>query len=461
MQSHAVRSVVVVSLFAVSSWSVVACRPAETRRPREAVLAERREVCAFTRGAKVAETVGREYPVGDAIPIDHFFILMQENRSFDHYFGTMPGVDGNPPNAGNPDGSGGQVAPFHTTEYCGTDVEHSWDGSHEQWNGGANDGFVLTNQPNGARAMGYFDETDLPYYHALYRTFAMSQRHFCSMLGPTWVNRLYLTSGTSFGFVGNTTIPNEIFDGYGGTPYNVFQQLDAIGLEWRVYYSDLATPYGLYTEYAFENIDRDRFRTFDRLATDLAAGDVAALTLVEPSFRSSATQMQNDEHPPSNPQKGQRWVSQRIADIMASSVWPRSAIILTYDEHGGYYDHVPPPPACVPDDHPLVYGDHSPVTNYDVDRLGFRVPLAVISPFAKRGYVSSEVTDHTSILRLVQARFDLPALTNRDANAWPLFDMFDFAHPDVSIPSLPAAEIDPDAEAACVAAFPTALNTVF
>lgn len=438
-----------------------ACRARETRRPTEAVLSVRRDACSFGPGDRAMETVGREYPVGDEIPIDHFFVFMQENRSFDHYFGTMPGVDGLPADTVNPDGNGGYVTPFHTSEYCSPDVEHGWDGMHAAWNGGVNDGFVIENQPGGERAMGFLDESDLPYYHALYRTFAMSQRHFCSMLGPTWVNRMYLTSGTSFGLVTNDFVAPETFDAYGDAPYTIFQQLDAIGVEWRVYYSDLPTPMGLYTSYTVSQWPTGRFRKFTQLADDLAAGDVAALTFVEPAFRSSANQMQNDEHPPSNPQKGQLWVSQRIAEIMGSSVWPTSAIILTYDENGGYYDHVPPPRACVPDDYPLVYGDGTSVTNYDVDHYGIRVPLAVVSPFARRGYVSDQVTDHASILRLVQARFDLPALTRRDANAWPLLDLFDFEHPDTSVPSLPPAVIDPGPEAVCAGTALATANSVF
>lgn len=425
----------------------------EPRRPPESEVDVARSACAFLPGALGDDTVGREYPVGEAIPIDHFFIFMQENRSFDHYFGTMPGVDGLPPGITNPDGMGGRIAPFHATELCVRDVEHGWDGSHAQWNGGANDGFVITNAPNGERAMGYLDATDLAYYHALFAAFAMSQRHFCSMLGPTYVNRMYLTSGTSFGMVENGPVPTDRLDTYGEAPYSIYQQLDALGVEWRVYKSDVATAFGIYPSYGFSHLEH--IRTFTELAADLAAGDVAPVTFVEPAFYSTGALFErNDEHPPTNPQKGQLWVAARIAEIMGSSVWSSSAIVLTYDEHGGFYDHVPPPPACKPDEFPLRYNDLSPVTGHDVDRYGFRVPLAVISPFARRGYVSSRVTDHASILRLLQVRFGLPAMTRRDANAWPLLDLFDFENPDYAIPTLPPAAIDAAAEAACMASFP-------
>ena len=138
--------------------------------------------------------------------------------------------------------------------------------------------------------------------------------------------------------------------------------------------------------------------------------------------------------------------------LFQSPHWAHSALFLTYDEHGGLYDHVPPPAACAPDDFPA----HTPDGPVDGDfkRYGFRVPLLVVSPYAKRGHVSHHVTDHTSILRFVETRFNLPAITKRDANAEPPFDMFDFAHPDTSIPTLRDAVIDQDQLQKCKERFP-------
>src|SRR5205807_2435399 len=132
--------------------------------------------------------------------------------------------------------------------------------------------------------------------------------------------------------------------------------------------------------------------------------------------------------------------------------WPTSALFLSYDEQGGFYDHVAPPKACIPDDYQPQIGSDGVVAAYDT--LGLRVPLMVISPFAKRGYVSHETTDHTSILRFLEAKFGLPALTHRDANAVPPFDMFDFEHPDTSFPALPDATIDDAKRQACAAKYP-------
>src|SRR5262249_51906132 len=156
--------------------------------------------------------------------------------------------------------------------------------------------------------------------------------------------------------------------------------------------------------------------------------------------------------PPADIEVGQQMVHDIIDATMHSPHWPHAALFLTYDEQGGFYDHVPPPSACVPDDIPPALEANNVVAAYDA--LGLRIPMFVISPYAKRGFVSHEVTDHTSVLRFVEALFELPALTHRDANAVPPYDMFDFDHPDMSIPTLPPATIDQAAHDACKAKYP-------
>src|SRR6185369_12316053 len=144
--------------------------------------------------------------------------------------------------------------------------------------------------------------------------------------------------------------------------------------------------------------------------------------------------------------QGQRYVASVVNALFKSPNWPTSALLITWDENGGLYDHVPPPPACLPDDFPTVDkfeggGTHSVRGTFD--SLGVRVPLILVSPYARRGHVSHHVTDHTSLIRFIEAKFDLPALSRRDANAEPPFDLFDFANPDVSLPTLRPAAVDP------------------
>lgn len=437
----------------LASIALASCH-SSTPRPLDAERSVERDACTYQRGDLPAATLGREVPLGRDIPIDHFILLMMENRSFDHYFGQMPGVDGHPANASNPDAVGTPVPAFHETAYCIEDVAHSWTASHAEYHDGANDGFVVANDPGGARAMGYYDATDLPFYYDLYGTFAMSDRHHCSALSSTWTNRWYWTAASSFGMTYNAFLPAGWLDTeYAGEPYNIFTLLDQGEIPWRVYYSDLAWVYGGYLDY-MSNYATDPdgpLRRLDRFYTDLDAGELPPVTYLDPSFFQGVEQ--TDEHPPSDPQYGQAFVAQVVDAVMHSPIWERTALIITYDEHGGYYDHVPPPGACVPDDHAPMDSDGTPRTEA-YDRLGFRVPLVVVSPFARRHYVSHHTTDHTSVLRLIEARFELAALTRRDANAWPLADMFDFEHPDYSIPTLATPTIDAAKSADCHAAFP-------
>ncbi|MBX3269008.1 MAG: alkaline phosphatase family protein [Sandaracinaceae bacterium] len=416
-----------------------------TRIPESEASAGRTS-CAYSRGAMPWQTLGAELPIGEDIRIDHFIILLQENRSFDHYFGTMPGVDGLPEGAQNPDAAGTPVEPFHTTDYCIVDVSHSWNGSHRQYNGGANDGFVVTNQPNGRRAMGYLDETDLPFYWDLARTFAFSDHHHCSMLGPTWVNRFYLLSGTSFGRISNGAVDTGRIPADGD--HVVFEQLERAGVSWGVFHASVPFVFGGYPHYALRPQRRARVQPIDEFWAQLEAGTLPSVSYLDPVWDFAAGVEATDEHPPANPQLGQAWVREVVTRVMASPLWARTALIVTYDEHGGFYDHVPPPEACHPNDFPPDRGAGSAAG--DFDRLGFRVPLWVVSPYARRGHVSPHVTDLASVLRLLQARYLLPALSGRDANAWPLLDMFDFdAPPRLEPPTLAPAPIDEARQQIC------------
>lgn len=397
--------------------------------------AEARLNCEFGAGDLPGETLGPEIPQGGDIPLDHLVILMQENRSFDHYFGRLPAaghtdVEGLPADASNPDANGAAVAAFHSERYCIRDVAHGWNASHLQYNDGLNDGFVVTNDPGGERAMGYLEESDLPFYYGLAKTFAIADNFFCSLLGPTFPNRFYFLTGTSDGRINNRLEPY--------TRPSIFDLLDEAGVTWKVY---AASPF------AFSLLLGRQRHTLDDFFADAAAGELPEVAYVDPVFFGDE---QNDEHPPSNPQRGQKFVEGIYAAVRASPNWPSLALIITYDEHGGFYDHVPPPAACVPDDVPpeTDAGD----VQASFDRYGFRVPLIVVSPWARPGYVSHELYDLTSVLRLVETRFDLPALTARDANATPITDLFDFTRARLlDPPPLPAAVIDPVQEAICAA----------
>jgi phospholipase C len=176
------------------------------------------------------------------------------------------------------------------------------------------------------------------------------------------------------------------------------------------------------------------------------------VSYVDPIFIASAN-TENDEHPPSNIQVGQQFSSNVVNALMQSPNWSSSALFLTYDENGGFYDHVPPPAAVTPDDiPPMLQPGDAPGA---FDRLGFRVPVSVVSPYSKAHYVSHITYDHTSTLKFIETRFGLPPLTRRDAAAADMTDFFDFSHQSFATPpTLPPATINPAQFAACATAPP-------
>jgi phospholipase C len=392
------------------------------------------------------------------LPVDHIVVLMQENRSADTYLGQLSAF-GQPaypaePTTGNPDPlnpTGPPIVPFHKTTYCeSSDLNHSWNGTHQEWNNGAMDGFTAANSsssansdptdPSGARTMGYYNATDLPFYYGLYNTFATNDHYFSSTLTQTFPNRLYLYAGTSFGHIRNDVAHS--------TQKSVFETLDAGFVSWKIYSDQTGALSfgGILFKYVNDRKAQHVF-PMSQYYADAAAGTLPNVSFVDPKFLDTP-KIESDEHPPSNVQVGQKFVADVINGLMASPNWSSSALFLTYDEHGGFYDHVAPPEAPKPDNIPpmLQSGD----TPGAFDRYGIRVPTVVVSPFSKSHYVSHVVDDHTSILRFIELRFGLPALTNRDLNADPMLDMFDFSTPHfTSPPTLPTAVVDPDQLAAC------------
>ena len=404
--------------------------------------------CRFGAGALPVDTLPAGSPHGAAIPIDHIVVLMQENRSFDHYLDQLFRENAPParrlaPLPPNPDPLGGPpIFPFHQTRVCEVaDLNHSWDGTHNSWDNGKMDGFTAANvnalDPSGARTMGYHNSADLPFYYALYSTFAMGDRYFASLLGPTYPNRLYLFAASSFGHIKND------FPKKGEYAPSIFDRMEDAGIAWRVYFSDL--PFTALLARVASN--GAKTTTIDNFFVDAAAGNLPQVSILEPKYFGTVAE-ESDEHPPSDFQIGQDFVASVVQAMLQSPNWPSSVLFLTYDEHGGYFDHVPPPAACVPGDKPPMLQSGNYVA--DFDHFGIRVPFVVVSPFSKPNFVSHVPHDHTSITRFIEARFDLPALTGRDANSTPPFEFFDFEHPAfLTPPTLPEAPIDEDQLAEC------------
>jgi phospholipase C len=442
-----------VTLFSVA----VACGGSVDVGPRSNLTADQaqqmRQACAFNAGTLPGLSLAKDAPLGGQIPIDTIVILMFENRSFDHLLGHLPDVgvtdvDVAPASASNNSSAGAPVAWYRDQKYCFCDTNHEWNGSHLEYDNGKNDNFVVANEggdcgPDGSRAMSYYTSGDLPWLYGLASQYAISDRNFCSLLGPTFPNREYLYAATSYGRTFNQifTDPHD----------NLIEAMERGKVGWHSYYSSAPGPaifVETYTKY-LDNTSR-----IDSFFSDAAAGMLSPVNFVDPDLANEYGGG-NDFHPPGDVQNGEAFLKKVVDAVTASPQWPHLALIITFDENGGIYDHVPPPPACPPDGLDPVDPQGKPYAGQKFDRLGFRVPLIVVSPYAKPHHVSHVVTDHTSIVRFVEARFKIPALTARDANADPLYDMFDFKNAALlKPPSLPAQSVDQAKLDACTAQYP-------
>src|SRR5262245_47334304 len=364
--------------------------------------------------------------------IKHIVVVMMENHSYDDHLGMLDRGDGfrldaaGRPLDANPDGNGSLLRAFHMPSTCQLERApgQSWPQSHSAWNNGRNDGFV---KASGPVAMAYWDENDIPFYYALARTFPLCDRYFCSTLSQTYPNRRFLMAGTAAGIVSTTAAGLSAPPPPNGT---ILDRLHAHGISFKNYYTDLpgtAVVLKTASDYPQSLVKIDEFYK------DAASGSLPSLSYVDPNFDHGSEENDGDIR------LGEAFVAKVVDAVMQSPAWPKTVLIWTYDEHGGYYDHVAPPPAIKPDN--IKPGVDVPGITGAYDRYGFRVPTVIVSPFARKNYVSHLVHDHTSILKLIETKWNLGALTYRDANADDLLDSLDLQGPPAFAdpPSLPAA----------------------
>jgi phospholipase C len=360
--------------------------------------------------------------------IKHVVVLMMENHSFDNLLGMVPYqvpgrklVDGLTRKGGhfknvNRDTNGARVFAQHAASPCQL-VGHpgqNWNASHQSYDGGRNDGFV---KASGPIAMRFWDHSDLPFTYSLARHFPIGQRYFCSVLAQTYPNRRFFFTGTASGIIATNNVTFSV-PAKNGT---IFDRLDAHHIDFRIYYQNL--PSWLIVPGVIKpNSDRgSRAVKYSQFHSDAAAGRLPAFTFIDPEYDTTS------EENPQDIQVGERFVADVVRTLMRAPTWKHTALFITYDEHGGYYDHVPPPRAIKPDSTPPLLSAGDMPGGYD--RYGFRVPTIVVSPWARPNYVSSLVQDHTSILAFMERKWNLPAMTFRDANAQPMTDYFDFSKP--------------------------------
>jgi len=403
---------------------------------------------------------------GSLQSVNHIIFMAQENRSVDTYFGQLPAYwaangfpsqqfDGLPAGASNPGYNGApSVNAYHIATECTENLTPSWDESHLDFNlnnptstTATLDGFVYNaakyaadegyTDTAGARAMGYYDWTDLNYYYFLASNFATSDRWFSPVLDRTQLNRLYLFAATSHGYAYEPG-----FDAADAAPVSattIFDALQTAGVSWKIYATDMdcgadsstqvpCTYLTQFAKYASGDLPANVVPASPFL-TDAQNGQLPSVAFIEGGYNSG-----RDEHPDNNVQTGAAYVESLINGFMGSPSWSDSVFILTYDEAGGLYDHVAPQPAVNPDGIApvdLLAGDicnpmPSGSSNCDFNFTGFRVPLIVISPFTKKNYVSHTVADSTAILKFIETRFNVPSLTQRDAAQIDMTEFFDF-----------------------------------
>jgi len=416
--------------------------------------------------------------------IQHVVVLVLENQSFDRMLGyvTLPdprqrleALTGNESNPAPPDPPV-KVSKTTSPEAYVTDPGpgHSIDDIAFQIFGQGqvpdppvptNSGFVLNyaaqagkgGKPIGLEAgkaiMQCFDPDLVPVITSLARNFVVCDHWFASVPGPTWPNRFFLHAGTANGLLDTPETADQLRSNFFRSPYrmrSIFENLMAEGHTWKVYYDDYAQTFALRNLHRYGNL----FVKFEEFAQDVARGALSEYSFIEPRGFSAPGWPSNDQHPPHSVLEGEKLIA-NIYDTLRGNdaVWRQSLFILLYDEHGGFYDHVPPPAACAPDDIAPMIGPTDEQAGFD--HYGIRVPAMVASPYARPHYVSHKVYDHTSVLRFIETRFDLPALTRRDANANPMLRLFKFSRPAFPTPpSLPAAPMDPAQVEQCSSAPP-------
>ncbi|HEX3424633.1 MAG TPA: alkaline phosphatase family protein [Acidimicrobiales bacterium] len=359
----------------------------------------------------------------DRIPqLSSFVILMKENHSYDNYFGMLErgdgfsrGPDGRPTNS-NPDASGKPVVVHHLSLPFNPsfNVSQTWDSSHLQWHDGAMDGFVTATES--AAPMGYLDESDLPWYYGLARAFGIGDRYFSSVLAQTFPNRRFLQAGTADGLV-STTLPSPFVH---PPPTGViWDRLDAHGIGWANYFIEVPEV-GLWPRNLYRY--HDHLHLIDDFFEDAGKGHLPPVSLVTPDFVAASEGEYQDD------QIGEAFTAKIFDAVARGPQWKSTMFILVWDEGGGFYDHVPPPATVPPDDVPPAI-TVPPDQPGGYDRLGFRVPCIVASPYSKPARVSSVVFDHTSILATLEQKWNLPPLTRRDAVANSLLDFLDLEAP--------------------------------
>ncbi len=420
-----------------------------------AILARGLEQPAAAATASAVPNVSLPNPLDSGI--EHVIVVMMENRSFDHFLGWLPGADGRQAGLSYRDPGGRSHKTFHQPQFdgCGfNDPDHSYSGGRIQYNGGKMDGF-LADSANDSYAISFYRASDRPFMGTLARRYMTCDRYFCSILGPTFPNRI-------FQHAGQTDRVSNTFSA--STLPTIWDQLNRPGgPTGGYYYSDLPIVALWGTKYLPIS------KGIPQFLSDAAAGTLPNVAYVDPGFNGEDNGTSNDDHPLADIRAGDAFLSQIFHAVASGPGWDKTVLVINYDEWGGFFEHVPPPRVT-----PGVPIGASPATGVDQDLdangkvlTGFRVPCIVASPFTTVGVNKPSVAhgfyDHTSVLKLIEWRWGLQPLTSRDASSAStdpgnLATILNFGSPDTRVPvHLPV--LPPFTPVGCVAPASTSAST--
>ena len=342
--------------------------------------------------------------------IDHVIVVTMENRSFDHLLGWVPGADGKQAGLSYVDDAGVTHATHHLTQFQTcllADPSHSFEGGRSEYNGGACDGWLRT-PPNDLFSIGYYEAADLPFLGKAAMDWLVLDRYFCPIMGPTYPNRVASLAATTDRLT-NTITPSTL--------PTIWDRLLAAGLSGKNYGSSAFTSSILWgTKYT------SLIRPIAEFHSDSAHGKLPNVSFVDPVLTSDFA---DSYHPPGDIRNAELFLASVYKSVTTGPLWKKSLLVITFDEWGGFFDHVAPPVAQIPQSEKDIGND---------ELRGFRIPTVLVSPYVKRKSVSSKVYDHSSVLRFIEKRWGLQSLTVRDATANDLGDELDLSMPVTAAP---------------------------
>ncbi|HTL57921.1 MAG TPA: alkaline phosphatase family protein [Candidatus Limnocylindrales bacterium] len=347
--------------------------------------------------------------------IEHVVLVMMENRSFDHFLGWLPGAEARQEGLSYADASGVSHSTYPLApdyQGCGhPDPDHSYTGGRVEFDNGACDGWLRAGT-NDIYAIGYYVANDLAFFAPAAQQWTTCDHYFAPIMAPTYPNRIYQHAAQT-DRLDDSLLPLSSLP-------TIWDRLLDHSLSARYYFNDI--PFLAFWGAKYVPISR----SIDQFFLDCSAGTLPHVSFVDPPFFGEEEGLSSDDHPHADIRRGELFLNTIYEAVTSSPAWPNTVLIINYDEWGGFFEHVPPSVAPIPSGDAALGSD---------GRRGFRVPALIISPWSPRGKVAPGLYDHTSVLKMLEWRWNLRPLTVRDATANNLAEVLDFAHPNLEAPT--------------------------